>query len=966
MFIFEFLLSALFLILGTPLSASASITPTNPLIIIPTTLGSFPSEDGPVLDPIFHTYDNLIATFVANGYVEGQTLFPFPYNFEQSLLTTTGELANKVAEVQVACTLPSGCDKVDIIGHGQGGLIAWQYAQTEGTTTVDQLVLLGTPLVGVPAAYLAAEGGVFRLHSAFVGRGLGQALLNAEAQDGGFATPFAYVQSEAPAFAQMVPIVDYLFSVGTSYPDGYPTNPFIENLLSSGGFGNAVVYNLAADTNAALSTIQGFFVGPPNPPGSPWEHGQPTGEPTLVFGGDRVTPRENIEGWINPDPTFFVTDHGGLPTAAQSFLFQTIAGIAPTTVVENSYPVDNILFLALSGDANMSITGPGGNAVPGAFYSGANASPEYMVIPNPQAGEYKVTTTGSGSRTVVTSCIDSTGTISQEFSAAAGGEAVFTFNVATNPCALDAGPEPLDPVVIIPGILGSWEKNGKWVIDPVLHTYDNLIDTFLANGYVEGETLFKFPYDWRSSNITTAFLLKNKIEEIKQICDCSKVDLIGHSMGGLVAVAYIERDDYQNDVDQLFLVATPLKGAPYAYKTWEGGIVDFGSLLRTALAKIFFKNEARKNGYGVLPNSIYNYIHGWPITSIQELLPVNKNYLSTFTETLEYPIGYPGNLFLEELVTNFDFIVNEVELNVIRANTNNLDTLDQIIIEPSTQLPKWEHGQPVNDIFGAGDGTVPLWSIEDVAEADIEFSGVDHNEVVSSGIGYIFETIVGETPDSIVDNTYNIPLSFVLFKLLSPIDMQIVAPDGKKLGKNFEGGGELDEIPDAFYSGFNTEDEYAIILNPLPGKYEIKTIGTGSGSYTIAADYSNLATTSTAEVTDTTVSGEVISHFATLSATTTDIALTIDTQDDKKSLEELIVLVKEAIKNSNLKEKLKKNLLKKIENIEKKIKKQKNKKALKKAVKLKNKILKKIQKGKILNADAEAILDLLTQIENML
>src|SRR3989344_6125923 len=60
----------------------------------------------------------------------------------------------------------------------------------------------------------------------------------------------------------------------------------------------------------------------------------------------------------------------------------------------------------------------------------------------------------------------------------------------------------IDPVIIIPGILGSWKDwHGEWKLDPITHTYDNLVDTFKANGYVQGSTLYEFPYDWEKSNV---------------------------------------------------------------------------------------------------------------------------------------------------------------------------------------------------------------------------------------------------------------------------------------------------------------------------------------------------------------------------------------------------------------------------------------------------------------------------------
>lgn len=73
-----------------------------------------------------------------------------------------------------------------------------------------------------------------------------------------------------------------------------------------------------------------------------------------------------------------------------------------------------------------------------------------------------------------------------------------------------------DPVIIIPGILGSEKEDGIWRMDPVFHTYDNLYGEFANNGYVPYEDLFTFPCEWRDSNVDNAKLLKNKIAEIKE------------------------------------------------------------------------------------------------------------------------------------------------------------------------------------------------------------------------------------------------------------------------------------------------------------------------------------------------------------------------------------------------------------------------------------------------------------------
>ncbi|MBI2004886.1 hypothetical protein HYS79_01840 [Patescibacteria group bacterium] len=443
------------------------------------------------------------------------------------------------------------------------------------------------------------------------------------------------------------------------------------------------------------------------------------------------------------------------------------------------------------------------------------------------------------------------------------------------------GPKPVEdfePVVVVPGILGSWEKDGVWLMDPVLHTYDNLLDTLRANGYVDGQTLFPFPYDWEQTNIDTAYQLGQKIQEIKTACGCGKVDVIAHSMGGLAAEYYIAGDGYQHDIDQLVLLAVPQAGAPLAYKAWEGGEFDFGKIAYNALAQIKFYLEARKNGY----SSIFDYIQGKPILSVQELMPI-YSYLRTATTTPIYPTGHPANNFLESLQINLPvdlwsggFSIGGARLTV--ATAAGQSTQNGYEVAPSTNPPRWEHGEPTSTLFSDGDGTVPQDSSEFMFGPDKTFYDNDHNSVASSSAGYIFEAFNSRAPDTIVGKIYNPVTSFLYLQLFSPIDMQVVAPDGKRLGKNFANNTEWSEIPDAFYSGFNSDNEYAIIPNPLPGEYKVETVGTGGGGeYTIVSSYSNLATTTQTELTGATTPGEVIDHTLALSPTTTTVIITIDT-----------------------------------------------------------------------------------------
>ncbi len=381
-----------------------------------------------------------------------------------------------------------------------------------------------------------------------------------------------------------------------------------------------------------------------------------------------------------------------------------------------------------------------------------------------------------------------------------------------------------DPVIIIPGILGSAEKNGVWVIDPIFHTYDDLINTLVANGYEKDKDLFAFPYDWHKSNVVTEVQLRDKIAEVESICNCNKVDLVAHSMGGLVARYYIQSPLYMHDVDQLIFLGTPHLGAPKAYLPWEGAEMPSGIINQGIKTLLWW--DAKKQGL-----SLFDYIHQ-SVISLAELLPV-YDYLKikNTNEVEQYPSGYPRNYFLENLNTNVSKLLDSgVKLTNIIGNIEN-STIVSITVATSTKIGLWEDGYADALNYGEGDETVPINSSSYI-DIDKYIIEADHTSLPSKAEGLVYEKLTGK---SVQNDVHQQEINeALLIKIFSPADIQVIAPDGSIIGKNFSTGQEINQIPGAFYSGFQTEDEYITIPNPLPGNYTVKTVGTGSGSYTVA------------------------------------------------------------------------------------------------------------------------------------
>ena len=75
-------------------------------------------------------------------------------------------------------------------------------------------------------------------------------------------------------------------------------------------------------------------------------------------------------------------------------------------------------------------------------------------------------------------------------------------------------------------------------------------------------TLFIFAYDWRQPIENNAQKLAKLITCVRELHDVPQVNIIGHSMGGLVAGTYAQTAGDAVYIDKLITVATPWQGSP--------------------------------------------------------------------------------------------------------------------------------------------------------------------------------------------------------------------------------------------------------------------------------------------------------------------------------------------------------------------------------------------------------------------
>lgn len=435
---------------------------------------------------------------------------------------------------------------------------------------------------------------------------------------------------------------------------------------------------------------------------------------------------------------------------------------------------------------------------------------------------------------------------------------IYTNNGACyNPISHDFYLEPVikrTPIVIVPGILGSFLYKGideeVWPNIPLMllpgddsyldklmlgsdgisgasdvyhgdimrsvlgqDYFEGLITELQNSGYVEGKDLFVFPYDWRLDIAVSSNLLKNKINEIKEGSGMAKVDIVAHSMGGLVAKKYIE--DYgQNSVDKFIDIATPHLGAPKAAK-----ILMYGDNLDIRLVDLTFVDTAILN-----PFEIKKISQNMP--AIYQLLP-SREYLNTTDAIYSSYIadmddvdhnGVSGSLNYDEsaqllqnsgrngyLMDTNDALHNQIDNfdpTEYGVRAYNIIGCRQPTIGKIYILNKETSGYEYRIKYISGDGTVPLRSAEGLNNIESKYYtvGAEHSKMPSfTGIKELIVGIAQDNEDSfnfieysnIREDTTACNLNGYIVSFHSPINLHVYDENNNHLGPNANGDIEM-------------------------------------------------------------------------------------------------------------------------------------------------------------------------------
>jgi len=176
----------------------------------------------------------------------------------------------------------------------------------------------------------------------------------------------------------------------------------------------------------------------------------------------------------------------------------------------------------------------------------------------------------------------------------AGGGNLWLGGIATDRSRLSLDPQKQQANIIAPDVIRKTTIAGQNVIvyqplldmltttgdyreykvnnDPARRTTAGCDLSQKSDDLSKNPNLFVFAYDWRKSNADNAVKLKDYVGCVQKFYPNSKINILTHSMGGLVARRYVLDNPDTHNVDKMVTIAAPWLGAPKVINTLETGI----------------------------------------------------------------------------------------------------------------------------------------------------------------------------------------------------------------------------------------------------------------------------------------------------------------------------------------------------------------------------------------------------------
>ncbi len=371
--------------------------------------------------------------------------------------------------------------------------------------------------------------------------------------------------------------------------------------------------------------------------------------------------------------------------------------------------------------------------------------------------------------------------------------------------------------------------------------YGNLLSEFLNDGYASGTSLFTVPYDWRLDLSSEISRLDAKIHQAIAQSPSGKVNIVTHSMGGILTKKYLEEFSSTDFIDKLVVLAPPQLGAPMAFRALTYGD-DMGMKFL---------------GFGLNQNKVKEITQNMP--GVYELLPsrryinVNGGYVEdfrsgglksalTYDQTDQLMTENPAdtrNSFLLNLTDQFHVNLDDTSFNASSVyailGCRNPATIGQFrIYDNKLDI------SPTN-----GDGTVPLTSALNLMQNATTFfvrfdkTGIDHQGLAQDPrtVGIVRQILEGDVvltppgiPKELSDCTINDPgieNTTISVSTHSPVALHVYDSQNHHTGPLENGDIELGIPGSTFYR----IGENSFVFVPAGDVYRFLADGLDKGAF---------------------------------------------------------------------------------------------------------------------------------------
>lgn len=373
-----------------------------------------------------------------------------------------------------------------------------------------------------------------------------------------------------------------------------------------------------------------------------------------------------------------------------------------------------------------------------------------------------------------------------------------------------SSPTPTPPkkkIIILPGLGASWNtqamvlndtsSNNVWSMTSFVSNYDGLIETLKKGGMTENQDFYVWNYDWRRPVSEIVDKLNSFINQ--HIGTDEKVDLVGHSLGGLTARIWAQNHGNDSRLDKVIALGGPQRGSLDAYDAWNGVEIPQGDLVENIALHVL--TQLQKKNEDSMVQTLRKYA---PV--LGDLLPTfdfaKKNGITVKVADLKSVNSYllANNVSLGGLPENINAIVGLGVDTKEWINLGKTSIFNQI-------LGYWPDGVPTSYGTGSGDGTV-LKTSATLSSSDVQVSS-KHSDLVNNNIGEIISQLgLGFTP--VLDKNVDLSKDLV-FYIGSPAILRINCDSGS--------------------SAVSDDSGFALVDSTNSKVCNVKIVGTGAGTY---------------------------------------------------------------------------------------------------------------------------------------